>query len=216
MMKAYILSALALGAAFLSFFYEAPAASNAPEEATLTQEELIQEWALENNGLSNGPNNSTSVAAKKELRENSVSYKDSLFYKYYSQTLGLKLEYHEDKDLLETVADWIGTPYRAGGSTQKGTDCSGFVTRVYKEVYGITLSRSSRSMFHDVSRVARNKMETGDLVFFRRGPGKPIYHVGIYLKDGKFIHSATNGGVMINSLHSPYYKRNFYAAGRVN
>lgn len=210
MMKTYILSALALGASLLSFFYEAPAAPSAPEEATLTQEELMAEWLLENNGFKNsGLENEA-----KEIKEKSLSYKDSLFYNYYAQTLGLKLEYHEDKDLLETVADWIGTPYRAGGNSQRGTDCSGFVTRVYKEVYGITLSRSSRSMFHDVTRVAKSEMETGDLVFFRRGPGKPIYHVGIYLKNGKFIHSATHGGVIINSLHSPYYKRNFYAAGR--
>lgn len=58
-------------------------------------------------------------------------------------------------------------------------------------------------------------MRTGDLVFFRRSKG-PIYHVGIYLKNNKFIHSATNGGVMVSSLKEPYYSKNFYAAGRVN
>jgi lipoprotein Spr/probable lipoprotein NlpC len=89
------------------------------------------------------------------------------------------------------------------------------VTRVFKEVYGITLQRSSRSMFESVKRISKNEMEEGDLVFFRRGPGQPIYHVGIYLKDGKFAHSATSGGVMISSLRQAYYSRNFYAAGRV-
>jgi probable lipoprotein NlpC len=57
-------------------------------------------------------------------------------------------------------------------------------------------------------------MKAGDLVFFSHGKGN-IYHVGIYLKDGKFAHSATNGGVMVSSLNQPYYHRNFYAAGRV-
>ena len=52
------------------------------------------------------------------------------------------------------------------------------------------------------------------LVFFSHGKGN-IYHVGIYLKDGKFAHSATNGGVMVSSLNQAYYSRNFYAAGRV-
>lgn len=140
--------------------------------------------------------------------------RDSLTYHYYAQTLGLHLAFNEDKSLLRTVTDWIGTPYRFGNNSRQGTDCSGFVTRVFREVYGITLQRSSRSMFSTTTPVARSEMQTGDLVFFRRGRG-PIYHVGIYLKDGKFAHSACNGGVMVSSLHQPYYHRNFYAAGRV-
>ncbi len=145
-----------------------------------------------------------------------LTYKDSLFYKYYAQNLAVKLEYNEDKELLETVNDWIGTPYRSGCASKKGTDCSGFVTSVYREVYGINLSRSSRSMFQDVKRIKKDSIRTGDLVFFRRSPKQPIYHVGIYLKNGKFVHSATNGGVMVSSLKQAYYQRNFYAAGRVN
>ncbi len=70
-------------------------------------------------------------------------------------------------------------------------------------------------MFSSVQRVDKDEMQTGDLVFFRRGPGQPIYHVGIYLKDHKFAHAATNGGVMVSSLDQAYYSRNFYAAGRV-
>ncbi|ALJ01246.1 hypothetical protein DC20_05665 [Rufibacter tibetensis] len=176
----------------------------------MTPSEQIQEWALEHNNFS------SAAPLEEAPKEKGLTYKDSLFYNYYSQSLGLRLDYDEDKALLETVADWIGTPYRSGGNSQRGTDCSGFVSRVYKQVYGIKLTHSSRSMFHEVDRVSKNAMETGDLVFFRRGPGKPIYHVGIYLEDGKFIHAASNGGVMINSLMSPYYKKNFYAAGRVN
>lgn len=140
---------------------------------------------------------------------------DSAAYDYYGQALGVRLARTENRELLRTVLDWIGTPYRYGSNSKSGTDCSGFVTRVFKEVYGITLQRSSRSMFQSVKHVAKDEMETGDLVFFRRGPGQPIYHVGIYLKDGKFAHSACNGGVMVSSLHQAYYQRNFYAAGRV-
>ena len=140
--------------------------------------------------------------------------RDSLAYHYYAQTLGLHLAYDENKDLLQSVTDWMGTPYRYGNNSRSGTDCSGFVTRVFREVYGITLKRSSRSLFTTTKHVAKAAMQTGDLVFFRRGHG-PIYHVGIYLKDGKFAHSACNGGVMVSSLNQPYYHRNFYAAGRV-
>ena len=140
--------------------------------------------------------------------------RDSLAYGYYNQTLGLNLAHTENKSLLQTITDWIGTPYSYGASSRRGTDCSGFVSQVFHKVYGITLKRSSRSMFSTVQRVAKSDMKAGDLVFFSHGRGN-IYHVGIYLKDGKFAHSATNGGVMVSSLNQAYYHRNFYAAGRV-
>ena len=140
--------------------------------------------------------------------------RDSLAYGYYDQTLGLKLAHTENKSLLQTVTDWLGTPYSYGASSRRGTDCSGFVSQVFKKVYGITLKRSSRSMFSTVQRVAKTDMKAGDLVFFSHGKGA-IYHVGIYLKDGKFAHAACNGGVMVSSLNQPYYHRNFHSAGRV-
>lgn len=140
--------------------------------------------------------------------------RDSLAYGYYNQTLGLNLAHTENKSLLQTVTDWLGTPYSYGANSRRGTDCSGFVTQVFKKVYGITLKRSSRSMFSTVQRVAKTDMKAGDLVFFRHGKGA-IYHVGIYLKDNKFAHAACNGGVMVSSLSQPYYQHNFYAAGRV-
>ncbi|GAB3828103.1 C40 family peptidase [Hymenobacter jeollabukensis] len=146
----------------------------------------------------------------------SDDFRDSLNVGYYSQALGIRADYEDNASLLRTITEWLGTPYRFGSNSKSGTDCSGFVTRVFKEVYGISLVHSSRSMFNNVQHVAKTEMKTGDLVFFRRGPGQPIYHVGIYLKDGKFAHSATNGGVMVSSLEQPYYHRNFYAAGRVN
>ncbi|GAA4306360.1 C40 family peptidase [Nibribacter koreensis] len=212
MMKNYIISALAVIASYLSFFYEAQSShSNEYNQAAFTtQGEMLEEWALEHNSLAL----ETSGGGAEVKTGKVLTLKDSLFYSYYSQTLGLKLDYEEDQELLKTVTDWIGTPYRSGGSTRKGTDCSGFVSNVFKQVYGINLTHSSRSMFTQVKRVAKTGVETGDLVFFRRGPGQPIFHVGIYLKDGKFIHSATRGGVMINSLNSAYYKKYFYAAGR--
>ena len=142
--------------------------------------------------------------------------RDSLAYGYYGQTLGLKLAHTENKSLLQTVTDWLGTPYSYGNSSHRGIDCSGFVGQVFKRVYGITLKRSSRSMFSQVQRVRRADMKPGDLVFFGRGKGNSsIYHVGIYLKNGRFAHSACNGGVQVSSLDEDYYSRNFYTGGRV-
>lgn len=215
-MKNSLLYCLAAASLALSFFFERPSASGtahassapAVAEASLFPALLENEPESTLAGTTKGPVTPADALA-------AVAARDSLTYHYYAQTLGLHLDYNENKDLLQAVTNWVGTPYSYGSNSQQyGTDCSGFVTRVFKEVYGITLKRSSRSMFTTVKRVAQKEMHTGDLVFFRRGRG-PIYHVGIYLKDGKFAHSACGKGVTISSLREGYYHRNFYAAGRV-
>ena len=226
-MKNSILYCLAAGSLALSFFFErAPDASitvrataaPAVAEASLFPAMTMKEPASEFSGPADAPVNTPPAApATKPVAPTDAALaasRDSLAYRYYAQTLGLRLAFDENKDLLRTVTDWMGTPYRYGNNSRRGTDCSGFVTRVFREVYGVTLQRSSRSMFTTTKHVAKSEMKTGDLVFFRRGKG-PIYHVGIYLKDGKFAHSACNGGVMVSSLNQPYYHHNFYAAGRV-
>jgi probable lipoprotein NlpC len=206
-MKNSILCCFAAVALALSYFYEVkPEVTASNSQNPVFESASIVPLAPEENESTN-PFGKTS---------HPITFKDSLFYNYYSQNFAVKLDYSEDKALLETVSEWIGTPYRSGSSSKKGTDCSGFVTAIYRQVYGINLTHSSRSMFQEVERIKKDSMRTGDLVFFRRSPKQPIYHVGIYLKDGKFVHSATNGGVMISSLHQAYYQRNFYAAGRVN
>ena len=144
-----------------------------------------------------------------------AAFRDSLFYGFHSQELGVKLNHEADKSLIETVCRWLGAPYRRGGSTQFGTDCSGFVMRAYQQAYGITLIHSSGGLFQRTSRVARPAMREGDLVFFRRSRRSPIYHVGIYLRDGKFVHSQSGVGVRVSSLHEGYWSRNFCGAGRV-
>ena len=205
-MKNRILCGLAAISLALSYFYE-------KTPVTPTHQPLIS--PLQTASLLPALPDPSNLS-REFIDDGNLTYKDSLFYNYYSQTLGLKLNYTENKDLIQTVSEWMGTPYRSGSNTKRGTDCSGFVTRVYKEVYGIDLSRSSRSMFQNVRRINKNEVHEGDLIFFRRGPGQPIYHVGIYLKNNKFVHSASSGGVRISSLKEPYYNRNYYAAGRVN
>lgn len=124
----------------------------------------------------------------------------------------------DDLGLYAYVADWIGTPYRFGGSTARGTDCSGFVHRLYNEVYKIGVPRtSSASLMATTSRVSKGNLREGDLVFFninnRRG-GRAS-HVGVYLKDGLFVHATTQNGVIISSLSEPYYRRTYLGGGRV-
>jgi len=203
-MKNTLLCCLAAASLALSFCFEkmpdAPASAGA--SAPAVAEASLLAGLLGTEGPATAEPSATTAS------------RDSLAYGYYDQTLGLKLAHTENKSLLQTVTDWLGTPYSYGASSRRGTDCSGFVSQVFKKVYGITLKRSSRSMFSTVQRVAKTDMKAGDLVFFRHGKGA-IYHVGIYLKDNKFAHAATNGGVMVSSLNQAYYHRNFYAAGRV-
>lgn len=208
MTKAIILSVLAVLSLALSYFFEtAPAQPSAPVADAVVLSPVTP-YAI------NSPEDVVRVLEFTAPADTAAA--PAVPEEYYIKKLGLRFRNPDYRKLVETASGWIGTPYRYGSSSKKGTDCSGFVTRVYREVYGISLSRSSHSMFQDVKRVKKDKMRTGDLVFFRRGPKSPIYHVGIYLKNNKFIHSATSGGVMVSSLKEPYYSRNFYAAGRVN
>ena len=114
-------------------------------------------------------------------------------------------------------ASWIGTNYKYGGMSRSGVDCSGLTNLIYKKVYGKSLSRSSADILNDNCKVIKkSSLREGDLVFFRTDgkKSKTPNHVGIYLKEDKFIHSSSSKGVIISSMTQDYYIRNFIAAGR--
>lgn len=131
--------------------------------------------------------------------------------------LGVKINKSDPLALFVEAAAWVGTPYRAGGYTKKGADCSGFTTSVYRDVYQKKLARNSADIYNqNCVRIRRkSKLKSGDLVFFRTTKARKITHVGIYLKDNHFIHAATRGGVQVNRLDEPYYHKTFYRGGRV-
>lgn len=138
--------------------------------------------------------------------------------KELSRLYGVRLTPDDNIFLYNEGAKWLGVRHRLGGSTKKGIDCSGFVSIVYREVYGKQLARSSADMLkHNCRKVGRSKLQEGDLVFFRTGGGrrKTPNHVGIYLKNGRFIHTSTSGGVRVSSLSEPYYIRSWITGGRV-
>ena len=131
-----------------------------------------------------------------------------------NNALGLRCEDGDNAKLYETVNSWLGVPYRYGGSDRSGIDCSAFVGIVYREVYGITLHRTSNDMLRDVNLIGRPQLREGDLLFFTNSKGK-VSHVGIYLKDNLFAHSSTSNGVSVSSLESNYWTTHFYKGGRV-
>ena len=140
-------------------------------------------------------------------------------YGYLSRRLGISIGKHDKENLeLFTVAEkWLGVPYRYGGNTKKGCDCSGFVSQVYKAVYGKSLERNSAAIRDkNCSKIRRSQLRTGDLVFFKTGSSRKINHVGIYLKDDKFIHASSSKGVIVSSLEEKYYIRTYVCSGRVD
>jgi len=143
-----------------------------------------------------------------------LSAEDRAFYSTYAKKFGIRFAGTENKQLIKAIDAWMGVPYRLGGCSKNGIDCSCFVQEIYSEVYGIALKRSSNEMFGDVRTVAVKDLKEGDLLFLKK-PGGEISHVGIYVKDKKFAHVTTARGVVISSLQEDYYQKYFHAGGRV-
>jgi len=97
----------------------------------------------------------------------------------------------------------MGTKYVYGGTTSKGFDCSGFIGYVYKQV-GVALPRTSAGMYATGTSVSKKNLKAGDLVFFNTS-GKGVSHAGIYIGNGKFVHSSSSKGVSISKINDPYY-----------
>ena len=141
-----------------------------------------------------------------------------LDYKALAQAsvrLGVDIELQDNHKLYIHASEWIGTPYRAGGDSKRGTDCSGLVSQLYKKVYHTRLSRSTDGQLKESSKISKRNLREGDLVFFHNGRKKRIAsHVGIYLKNNKFIHASTSRGVIISSLNEDYYRKHWLSGGR--
>jgi peptidoglycan endopeptidase LytE len=119
------------------------------------------------------------------------------------------------KDKLILFAKkFMNIPYRFGGTSIFGIDCSGYVQKVYSMI-GVNLPRSAREQFHEGQPVDTGELSIGDLVFFRTYAPFPS-HVGIYLGDNLFIHASSRGKkVTIDSLAEPFYVKRFIGAKRV-
>ena len=130
--------------------------------------------------------------------------------------LGVDIGPKDHHALYLEAAQWIGTPYRSGGQSRKGTDCSGFVRQVYKKVYDIDLPRSTTEQVEEGKRVRRRKLREGDLVFFHGSKRRRANHVGIYLKEGKFVHASTSRGVMVSRLDEDYWDEHWMRGRRIN
>lgn len=120
------------------------------------------------------------------------------------------------KALVKSARGWLGTPYRYGGQTKKGTDCSGMTMVLFRDVAGVAIPRNSAAQRDYCFEIPKRRLEPGDLVFFRtsKGSGK-VTHVGLYIGDGKMIHASSSRGVIISDLDEKYYLNHYHSSGRV-
>ncbi len=116
-------------------------------------------------------------------------------------------------NVIAKAMNFIGTPYRYGGSSPAGFDCSGFTSYVYAQM-GVSLNRTAGGQLQNGYYVSLSELQPGDLVFF--GNSSYISHVGIYVGDGNMIHAPYSGrSVCVESIYSGYFGPRLYGARRI-
>ncbi|MCU0421678.1 MAG: NlpC/P60 family protein [Bacteroidia bacterium] len=144
-----------------------------------------------------------------------TSNKQSNELRILSNKLNLEIDKNDNIHLYSYIADWLGIPHKLGSCTKEAIDCSCFIMLLYKNIYNKSIPRTAMEMYKACSLVDLDKLEEGNLVFFKIKSNK-VSHVGIYLKKGWFAHVSTSRGVMINSLDEAYYKQYFIGGGQPN
>ncbi|OEE62945.1 hypothetical protein A1OO_13980 [Enterovibrio norvegicus FF-33] len=105
--------------------------------------------------------------------------------------------------LVQYFEEWQGTPYRWGGVSKKGIDCSAFTQQAYQAVFQHPLPRTTRQQVTKGNKTTLHSATYGDLIFFKTGARR--YHVGIYIGDKQFMHASSSKGVSISTLDNPYW-----------
>lgn len=119
--------------------------------------------------------------------------------------------------VIEAAARYENTPYRYGGMTSRGLDCSGLICLSFKDALGVNLPRSASGLYSWAEKISFDNAQPGDLLFFKTGNNNNITHVALYLGGRRFIHSASEGpntGVIYSTLDEEYWARTYAGTGR--
>ncbi len=155
-----------------------------------------------------------SCKSTKNTSENASSYAAKKLQNKYATVLAVNPESITNVKLYQFIDEWIGVPYKYGGKTKDGIDCSDFTSVLCKTVYNKTVEVPATKIYSACKPIPKDEIQEGDLVFFKIESEK-ISHVGVYLQNNKFIHASTKKGVIINDLNEAYYKKYFYKAARI-
>lgn len=152
-----------------------------------------------------------------DMPEEKSSYDISEIMKKLEKTENLSTEQATAREmLLMEIIKYLDTPYKYGGSTLNGIDCSAFTQSVYQDALNVNLNRTARDQFTQGKVISsKEELRFGDLIFFNTRRRVRPGHVGIYIGDGLFAHASTKGGVMISSLDEDYYSKRYMGARRV-
>lgn len=143
----------------------------------------------------------------------------------YGKILGVVPDSVTNTRLYNFIDSWVGKPYKMGGETEKGIDCSSFTQLLYSKVYNLYIERTAHKQFtsKELNRFrGLDYLNEGDLLFFQHPNNVDGYidHVGIYLDNNKFVHSTSNkgknkkNGVQISDITNAYWQKLFIAAGK--
>jgi probable lipoprotein NlpC len=129
--------------------------------------------------------------------------------------MGAGSAFAQESLLMSTVKELYGVPYKSAGTSMKGFDCSGFTRYVFQS-FGVDLPHSSAAQYSLGTAVTRKDLKPGDLVFFNTN-GRSVSHVGIYIGNNTFVHSASGIGVVKTKLTDPYYwSKRYVGAKRIS
>ena len=122
--------------------------------------------------------------------------------------------YSQTPKLDSFINTWVGAPYRYGGTTLKGIDCSGFVQKMYEEVFNVLIPRTAKTQYKVATKVSKDEISIGDLLFFISPNSPSGWHVAIYLGNNLYAHAANKRkGVVMSELTMNVRKR-IYSVGR--
>jgi cell wall-associated NlpC family hydrolase len=120
------------------------------------------------------------------------------------------------ENTLMEIIKYLNTPYKFGGNSKKGIDCSAFTQTIYGNVCDFQLNRSAREQFTQGIAVDKTELQFGDLVFFNTRRRVRPGHVGIYIGDNLFAHASSKHGVIVSSLDHQYYTKTYMGARRMD
>ena len=186
-----------------------PAASSPSSKPDRSSPVFIENISIRNNESSGSAVHTSAPATAGNILMNPVDKTESFYNLQFKYAILLDAPVEEmlDHQLIEFLESWYGTPYRMGGVDKTGVDCSAFVQSLMLTMYGIAVPRTSREQYAECKRISKNKLVEGDLVFFRTQRKKGVSHVGVYLRNNKFVHASTSSGVMISDLEEEYFSK---------